>query len=484
MRVLFVSAEVAPYAKVGGLADVAGSLPKALRDQGHDVRVVMPDYRMISVAKKWKITTIGKTFDVPINSRWTKQATLRTIDGVYTPTYLLGTDAWFGEVDRSEAIYRPGIDQYLFFSVAVLEMLGQLDWTPDVIHCHDWHTGFIPVLLRERYAERYSGVAAVYTIHNLAYQGLFDAGILDSLDLPRSLFSPSHTEAWGYVNFLKSGCTYSDQVNTVSPNYAEEILTPMYGATLDGLMRHLKSMGRLHGILNGIDPTIFDPSTDPELPTHYSAADPAGKAACREALLKEVGMKPIPGAPLFGVVSRMSSQKGMDLVVEAMHRLADVPIQIVILGAGEPAIVAELHSLQKQHPQHLRYIEGFNLGLGARIYGGCDGFLMPSAFEPCGLGQMIAMRYGTVPLVRATGGLKDTVTDGSDGFVFENSSVEDLLGAVARFVERFHSKTSWSQIVKRAMSVDFGWSASAAKYEQLYEVAVKARRESRLTQSA
>jgi starch synthase len=477
MKILFVAAEVSPFAKVGGLADVVGSLPQALRALGHDVRVLMPNYAMIDSAKRWKITSSVLPFDVHMNPHWSKRATLSVIDNCDVPTYLLGTDEWFADADRSETIYRPGIDQYLFLSEGAFEIQRQLGWTADVIHCHDWQSGFIPVLMREKYDAEFASMASVFTIHNLAYQGIFERPLLDRLALPHSIFNPHGVEAWGHVNFIKAGVTYAERTNTVSPNYAEEILTSEYGEMLDGVMRHLSAEGRLSGILNGIDTSEFNPATDRDIAENYSVGERAGKATCKAALLKELGLKPIKGAPLLGVVSRISSQKGMDLIVEAAKQLFELPVQLAILGAGEPPIVAALKSLAASYPKNLSFVEGFNLELGSRIYAGCDGFLMPSAFEPCGLGQMIAMRYGTVPLVRATGGLADTVLEGVNGFVFHHRSADDFLSGAARLVAAYNDKPVWSQLVNVGMSHDFGWSASAVTYATMYGDAIVARRQ-------
>ena len=483
MRVLFVAVEVAPYAKVGGLADVVGSLPKALRALGHDVRVVMPDYGMIDHGGHGPIKSVLKDVPVRVNSDLETKANIREIyhDGV--PVYLISGGGHFRSVDRSEAIYTPGLEQYLFFSVAALKMLDPLGWTPDVIHCHDWHTGFVPVLMRERFSAEFAETASVFTIHNLAYQGEFDLDVLDKLSLSRALFNPHQVEAWGRVNFLKSGAAFSNRVNTVSPTYAKEILSPSFGANLDGFMRNLDDRGRLSGILNGIDEDMFDPASDPALPAHFSSEDIAGKRLCKAALLKELGMEAIEGAPLLGVVSRMSSQKGMDLIAETARELFDIPVQIVILGAGEPMIVEALTRLSQEYPQHLRYIDGFNLPLGARIYGACDGFLMPSAFEPCGLGQMIARRYGALPLVRATGGLADTVTEGVDGFVFHQRSPDEFVATVKRLAAAYGKPQAWAKLVHHAMKIDASWRTSALEYLRMY-VEAQADAQAALRQTA
>lgn len=479
MRVLFVAVEMAPYAKVGGLADVIGGLPKALLAQGHDVRVVMPDYQMIEDAGHGPISTVVNDLPLAINPSWHTHARVRGLSHEGVPVYLVSGDGRFGGVHRSEEIYTPGIDQYLFFSMAALEMLEPLEWMPDIVHCHDWHTGFVPVLMRERFSERFADTGAVYSIHNLAYQGEFDIDILDRLSLSTSLFNPHQVEAWGRVNFLKAGAAFSNRVSTVSPTYAKEVLSPSFGANLDGFMRNLADRGRLSGILNGLDTDTFNPATDPDLPAHFSSDDLAGKQACRDALFKELGLKPINGAPLLGVVSRMSSQKGMDLIAESARELFGLPVQLVILGAGEPPIVSALTELAQEFPNHLRYIEGFNLELGSRIYAACDGFLMPSAFEPCGLGQMIARRYGTVPLVRATGGLVDTVTEGVDGFVFHQRAAEEFVDAVRRLVALYKKPKAWSKLVKHVLDINPNWDESAAAYGRLYEDAIDDEQASR-----
>ena len=257
MKILFVSAEVAPFAKVGGLADVAGALPKALRALGHDVRIIMPLYRMIEDDPRWNLATTLGSFEVTMSPSWRKTATFMETEHAGVPIGFIGTDEWLDLSVGSDTLYQPGGMQHLFFSEAVLRAMEELDWIPDVIHCNDWHTGFLPVLMREKHARRWNSVASVFTIHNFAYQGDFGIEILDALDLPRRLFNPEQVEAWGRVNFLKAGCVYADQVNTVSETYAQEIQTQEYGCRLDGLMQHLERLGRLCGILNGIDMDVF-----------------------------------------------------------------------------------------------------------------------------------------------------------------------------------------------------------------------------------
>jgi starch synthase len=475
LNILVVSAEVAPFAKVGGLADVVGSLPKELRRNGHDVRVVMPLYAMIESDPRWKLETVAKKAPVVLNGDWLEYATIKRTEIEGVPIYFVGHDRFFQSATSSAGIYTPGIEQYLFFSAAVLELPHLFSWTPDVIHCNDWHTGFVPVLMREKHAARFDSTGAVFTIHNLAYQGEFGVEILDALALPRSLFVPEYLETWGGVNFLKAGCVYSDQVNTVSPTYAKEIQTPEFGCKLEGLMLHLAELGRLDGILNGIDTDLFNPAMDPYIAAHYDMAGLKGKKACRDSLLRETGLEPIPGAPLVGAVTRLSHQKGLDLLAEAAPKLFELPVQLIIQGLGDPAIIARFRRLESEYPKNIRYFEKFDEDLAQRIYAGSDVFAMPSLFEPCGLGQMIAMRYGAVPLVRSVGGLADTVTEGVNGFTFSDASQEDLVAAFARAVLAYRNPRSWQALLRRGMRSDFSWQRSANDYACLYERAIEAR---------
>ncbi|MEZ0327815.1 MAG: glycogen synthase [Fimbriimonas sp.] len=475
MKILFVSAEVAPFAKVGGLADVAGALPKALKEQGHDVRIVMPLYRMIEEDPRWELATTLDAFEVTMSQAWRKTASFKETEHDGLPIGFIGTDEWFNQSDGSDTIYQPGGMQHLFFSEAVLTAMEDLEWIPDVVHCNDWHTGFLPVLMREKHARVWDQVGTVFTIHNFAYQGDFGIEVLDALDLPRSLYNPEQVEAWGRVNFVKAGCVYADQVNTVSETYAKEIQTPEYGCKLDGLMRHLHGLGRLRGILNGIDTDVFNPATDANLPKNYSLQNFEGKAECKMALLQEVGLKPIKGAPLFGVVTRISSQKGIHLIMEAARAMFTLPVQLIIQGLGEPDMCEALRALVEKYPKHFRYIQRFDAPLAQRVYAGSDAFLMPSVFEPCGLGQMIAMRYGSVPVVRKTGGLADTVFEGHNGFVFDRIAPMDLLAALVRAHEAYQEPQRWKQLVQEGMSQDLTWDLSARLYVRMYQDAARSR---------
>ncbi len=468
LKVLFVSAEVAPFAKVGGLADVASSLPKALARLGQDVRVLMPAYQMVVASRHPRMLKRG--FKVPMNLVEQATGSLLGFEAEGNRLWLLGGEDRFEQCTRSDLIYTPGRDSYLFFAKAALTACEQMDWIPDVIHCNDWHTGFLPVLLREQGGERWNNTASIFTIHNLAYQGEFGRDTLGKVGLPEGLYNSNQLETYGMVNFLKAGCVFSDFVNTVSPSYSKEIQTSEFGFRLEGLMKYLAQEDRLAGILNGIDTEVFDPGVDPTIAARYSFADLSGKAKCKSSLLKELGFDG-EGMPLVGMVTRLSDQKGFDLIIDCAERFLALPINLIVQGLGDQSVALKLRQIELSQKRSvggkLRFVEEFDPQLAQRIYSGSDMFLMPSAFEPCGLGQMIAMRYGSVPIVRKTGGLADTVFEGTSGFVFEKRSSDDLFRAVSRAVEAFGGKR-WQELVVRCMKIDHSWTKSARLYEEMY----------------
>jgi len=476
MRILFCSAEVAPFAKVGGLADVAGSLPKALSALGHEVIVAMPGYGMVVNDPQWGFAKTKSEVLVKVNGHRLVRADLweATIDGV--KFWLVDGEGAFAGVSKSQEVYSPQRDDYLFFSHAVLEMCQESEWLPDVVSAHDWHMGFLPVLIKEARHGDWDSVASTFTIHNLAYQGEFGYDTLEAAGVSTKLFNMHQLETYGGVNFLKSGAAFADQVNTVSPNYAEEIQTAEYGCRLEGLMSWLAEDGRLTGILNGIDTDVFDPSTDPKVTAHYSADDTSGKFECRRALCAEAGLHIDDRFPVMGVVSRLSNQKGFDLIIEAAPVILGQGSGLVVLGTGDPWAAGQLRRLEAVYPGRVKFFEAFDVDLAQRIYSGCDVFLMPSSFEPCGLGQMFAMRYGTVPVVRRTGGLADTVFEGENGFVFDERSAGALGAAVERCTAAFQDRDTWSQLVKAGMTGDFSWGKSAKDYVKMFHRAMDARR--------
>jgi len=476
LRVLVVASEVAPFAKTGGLADVVGSLPKALRRLGLDVRVVTPLY----AGMDWHaLERLDGSLEVPMWWGPARAAVrLGRLPASDVPIYFLEYHRYF---DRPYLYgphggeYEDNLERFTFLSRGALELAKALNFLPDVVHANDWQTALIPVLMREGQDATWDEVASIFTIHNLAYQGVFGSDVLDYAGLSQSLFIPQRLETFGKFNFLKAGCVYADKVNTVSPTYAEEILTEEYGCTLWGLLRYLKKLDRFTGILNGIDLLEFNPATDAAIAHNYDADHPDGKAVCRAELLREIGMDPIPGAPLAGVVSRLSEQKGMDLMLAALDRIIDLPMQLFVQGVGDPWLADQFDAAVKKHPHHVRFAQRFDIVLGQKAYAGCDLFLMPSAFEPCGLGQMIAMRYGTVPVVRRTGGLADTVFDGQNGFVHEAKTADAFVEALVRAKAAYDDYGVWHEIRNRAFRSDYGWRKSARVYESMFAEVLTAR---------
>lgn len=476
MKILFVTVELAPFAKVGGLADVAGSLPKALQNLGHEVIIFMPGYGLLLNDPIANTKPKIDPFYVRVNHN-------RFVSGTLYETLHEGLNIWSptGEVDfkraaSSENVYTFERDDYLYFAQAALEACQETNWIPDVIHCHDWHTGFIPPILRTLKTGQWENVSSIFTIHNLAYQGEFGFDTLESAGLPNSLYNPNQVEAYGSVNFLKAGAAFADQVNTVSPNYANEIQSPEFGCRLEGLMRHLHANGKLHGILNGIDLEAWNPADDPAIAAPYSQTNMDGKAVCRQELIAKAQLKPVANQPIFGMVTRLSNQKGFDLLLQASTQIFATGASLIVQGLGDEWSAGELRRLESENPGRMKFFQMFDPDLAQQIYAGCDAFLMPSAFEPCGLGQMFAMRYGTVPVVRHTGGLADTVFEGHNGFVFHENSAEDFSSAINRCCTVFQIPTEWANLQISGMSTDFGWQQSAHKYEAIYKLAIDDRR--------
>ncbi len=461
---------------MGGLADVIGSLPLALKAMGHDVRILMPAYRMVREHIEFGFRAVLDPSPVAINPVWSVDASVWKGEHRGVEVYLMRAGEWFDHTVSSETIYLPGEDQHIAFAKAALDSLKRLEWIPDVIHSHDWHTGLLPVFLKESKDPVWANTASVHTIHNLAYQGVFEPEVVAKAGLDEALFNMHQLETWGKFNFLKSAMVFADRVTTVSPTYAEEIRTEEFGCTLDGVTNHLAETGRLTGILNGIDMKTFDPSHDPRICTSYSAEKPEGKSGCRESLLQRLGWVGEPEVPIAGVVTRLSAQKGFDLLAAGADEISKLPLRMVILGVGEPDVAHKLEALQTEHRDRIRFINRFDLELAQRIYAGSDMFIMPSLFEPCGLGQLIAMRYGSVPIVRKTGGLADTVTEGENGFVFEEKSAAGLISACRRAVEAYHRKEDWKKLVATGMKRDSSWEASAKEYSKLYREAVESRK--------
>lgn len=461
-----VASEASPFAKTGGLADVMGSLPAALARLGEEVAVVLPRYRGMELP--------------PENRIWQKLPVQ-----VGPHAYLAGIDQALHQgvrylfLDIPLLYDRPGIynqagadypDNHLRFAALSQAAIGVARniFRPDVFHAHDWQAGLLPMILRENLAgdPTFLGARCVLTIHNLGYQGLFPASARIDLGLDRSVFHDGGAEFHGQVSFLKAGIVWADALNTVSPTYAREIQTPEYGAGMDDLLR--ARAAKLSGILNGADYQEWNPETDRHLAANYSAFDLAGKRACKRALLEEMGLPLDLERPLLGVVSRFADQKGMDLVVEAFSGIAPFgDAALVALGSGDAALETSFRELALMWPEQCAVRIGYDEGLSHRIEAGADMFLMPSRYEPCGLNQIYSLRYGTVPIVRATGGLADTV-DSDTGFKFRAATAAALSAAVEQALEAFQDREAWSRRMRLGMAQDFSWDASAKVYRQLY----------------
>ena len=475
MKILFVTPEATPFAKTGGLADVAGSLPRALRQLGHDVRVVLPCHRS---AERSGVTLRKGRKSVEINLEG------KNYRGSLKQTSHDGVPFWF--IDCPQLFDRPqlygDIDgdypdnslRFGFFCRAVLEMIRRLDFRPDVIHLHDWQTSFIPALLRTEYRHNpfYGNIATLLTIHNLGYQGRFSPAIIKQLGLQDVLGTPKGMEYFGEMSVLKGGINYSDVINTVSPTYCKEIQEPELGHGFDGILRERSE--DLHGIINGLDRRSWDPALDTALPTPFNAENLNGKRACKRLLQKELGLEARHDVPIVALISRLDKQKGIDLIEQAWPQLLQRDIQFILLGSGSREEMAFWREQQKQRPQQVSINLTFDEGLSRRIFAASDLLLVPSRYEPCGLTQMIALHYGALPVVRRTGGLADTVIDVTEhprngyGFVFEKPDSNQMLAAIDRALEIYPQRSRWLTLVKRGMSQDFSWASSAIQYHKLY----------------
>ncbi|MBI4431055.1 MAG: glycogen synthase GlgA [Candidatus Omnitrophica bacterium] len=470
-----------PYVKTGGLADVAGALPRALSMLGCECHSFLPAYRAVRNNGFGLARKLGEVF-VPIRGNREKGVIWSLNDRRNHTIYFIEHDGYFnreGLYGTADGDYADNAERFAFFSRAVIEALRTFPIAPvDIIHLHDWQTALIPIYLKEKYSSesKLGAARTVLTIHNMAYQGLFDKQILPQLDLPWELFQIGKMEFWGRLNFLKGGLAYSDLLITVSPTYAREIQTPDCGAGLDGLLRDRSH--DLKGILNGIDTTEWNPGTDPHLGANFSAANLNGKYMNKIELQKKLRLHESRDVMLIGFVGRLADQKGLDILFQALRGILELPVQMVVLGTGDRGYHDKLNQLKLQFPKQLCVELSFNNELAHRIYAGSDVFLMPSRYEPCGLGQLISFRYGTIPVVRKTGGLADTVRDASidpaegNGFVFSEYSRSALTDAVCRALAVFREKSRWTNLVHRAMALDFSWKRSAEAYIRLYEHAL------------
>jgi starch synthase len=484
MRILFAASEVAPFARTGGLGDVAGALPQALYRLGHDVRLIMPLYRVVD-RERHRLSEAARGLEVraAVGSQEVDVLEGHLSNGV--PVYFVRHDPSF---DRdglyqtpSGEDYPDGAERFALFCRAALEACRTLAFRFEVLHAHDWQTALLPVYLKTvlQGDPFFRGVATVFTIHNLGYQGHFPPDILPRLGLPLELFTAARLEFYGKVNLLKGGLVFADLLTTVSRRYSQEIQTPEQGFGLDGLLRERRS--ELFGILNGIDPEEWNPAIDPHLAAHYTAADLSGKARCKRDLQRRLRLPVRADVPILGVISRLAGQKGLDLLRDILDTLMELDLQLVVLGSGEKALEEAFLQAASRHPSKLGVKIGFDTPLSHQIEAGADLFLMPSRYEPCGLNQMYSLTYGTIPIVCATGGLDDTVvqfdpaTGRGNGFKFEEADAAAFLQAIRQALKLFPDKAQWGRLIANAMAADFTWDRSAREYEEVYRRALLKR---------
>ena len=479
MRILFVASEGLPFSKTGGLADVVEALPKSLVAQGHDVAVVLPRYRTTQIKN-----VVIKSLTVPMGTslRFPAIAGGGRLAGVQ---YFFVDDPQYFDRDQLYGVgardYPDNAERFAEFARASIEFAKQL-WLPDVIHCHDWQSALVPVLLRTAYAtdQQLSAIPVVFTIHNMGYHGLFPRDVLARIGLPDSLFRMDALEFFDHVNYLKGGLVFSDYLTTVSRKYAQEIQTTEYGHGLDGVVR--TRADHLFGILNGVDYSVWNPEVDTLIATRYSAKDLSGKQACKRDLLAQFQLpEGNLERPVIGIVSRFADQKGFDLVAQVADEIMQENLAIVALGSGEAKYERMFRELSERLPEKLAVKVAYDNTLAHKIEAGADMFLMPSRYEPCGLNQIYSLRYGTVPVVRATGGLDDTiepfdpVNGRGTGFKFSDYTGPALLAALREALAAYADRAAWRRLQANGMAKDFSWNASALEYGRLYDVARKAR---------
>jgi len=454
LKVMLASSEVVPFAKTGGLADVAGSLPIALEEAGIDVRVIMPKYALVKLNEDEAV--IGR--DVKV--------------------YFIKNDGYFGRKELygdKSGDYPDNMERFAFFSREVLERCKREGFRPDIIHCNDWQTALIPVYLNTVYKfdPFFANTKTIFTIHNMAYQGVFPKEDFPKLGLDWALFSIRYFEFYDKINLMKAGLVYSDAITTVSPTYAREILTDEFGCGLEGVLKTREDV--LSGILNGIDVEVWNPDTDKKIYKRYSAANPDDKGINKEKLQLDMGLKADREIPVIGMISRLADQKGLDLLAKIISELLNTKVQFVLLGTGDNKYHVLFERMAKMYPKNTSINLKFDAVLAQRIYAASDLFLIPSRYEPCGLGQMISFRYGAIPVVRQTGGLKDSVTEfdpktgNGNGFTFSEYKPEALHSAIKRGLNLYRNRAVWEELVRRVMTLDYSWKASAKEYLKLYD---------------
>lgn len=477
-KILIATSESVPFIKTGGLADVCGALPKYLDKKRFDVRVILPKYKCLNEEFK-NLLQFRMNFNIKLSWREQYVGIFEAVfEGIHY--YFIDNEFYFSNDRPYGAIYEDA-EKFAYFDKAVLEAIRYIDFKPDIIHCNDWQTGLIPVFMKEYYKQDpfYNGIKAVYSIHNMKYQGRWRLDeVKDVTGLPENVFTHNVLEAYSESNYLKGGAVCSDAVVTVSPSYASEITTPEGGEGLDGVMKEISYKGKLYGFINGLDYSVYNPETDKYIPYHYTAKNfKTNKKKNKEALQRELGISINPGVFLIGIVSRMTDQKGFDLIAYIMYELlATENIQLVVLGTGDSKHEKMFKYFNENFPSEISATIGYSDELASKIYAASDAFLMPSLFEPCGLSQLISMRYGTLPIVRETGGLRDTVIPFNEynntgtGFGFANYNAHEMFKIIKYAMSVYYDKRKdWDAMVRRAMKMDYSWETLIKNYEDLYE---------------
>jgi len=477
MRVLLATSEVAPFSKTGGLADVTGKLPLELARLGVEIKIVTPLHRSVRDGK-FGLEKLKESVKVKMGSHAFRNTVFRKTIAPGLSVYFIRHDPFYdrGQLyGTSKGDYPDNAERYIFLNRAALSLCEQIGFTPDIIHCHDWQTGLIPAALKSPQGNHpsFRHTRSVFTIHNLAYQGAFSPEYLPLSGLPQEFYSMEGMEFYGRMNFLKSGIVYADKVTTVSPRYAEEILSPEFGYGLDGVLRSRKD--GVTGILNGVDYSDWDPKTDPHIAARFMPGDLTGKTACKQDAAKIFGLTGSRDTPLIGMITRLADQKGLDLMVEAVDGIIAEGASLMVLGRGDEKYERLLLGIARRHPGRIGVKIAFDPVLSHKIEAGADLFLMPSLYEPCGLNQMYSLKYGTIPIVRATGGLDDTVqhfdrlSGEGTGFKFAEYCSSALLEAVREAVSVYADKNPWSRLIRNAMQADFSWRKTAPAYIRLYQ---------------
>jgi starch synthase len=510
LKILLACPEVVPFAKTGGLADVAGALPKALHVLEHDARVIMPYYSRLMPRRAEAVPPEGTVLQrvrsmrrqasgrmtihtVVISSSLTvrvgdRMYSARLLEGRFPgtriPVYFVDAPYFFdrdGLYQENGVDYDDNVERFAFFSKAALETLRIIGWRPHVVHCNEWQTALIPAHLRTTYSEDefFRGMATLFAIHNIGYQGIFPAEKFHLTGLHPGLFNMEGLEFFGQTNVLKAGLVFGDVLCTVSPTYSQEIQTPEFGYGLEGLLR--KRQVDLYGVLNGIDYSVWNPAVDQHIEQNYDPTDMTGKLACKRALQKKLDL-PRTDCPVFGVISRLADHKGLDLIAAIMDRFLDMDVQFVLLGTGDQKYHFVFEEIGRRHPRKTGITVGFDDTLAHQIEAGADFLLMPSRYEPCGLNQLYSLKYGTVPIVRRTGGLADSIQDATPvsittgdgtGFVFDDPTPEALLEAIERAVAAYNDFETWQKVQMNGMKMDFSWHSAAGEYVKLYEKAIR-----------